>query len=413
MLDLAGVNIALGTDWVPSGSMNMLRELACADSLNQTYFDKHFTDADLWRMATSNAAFAIGADDAIGMLKTGYLADIAIYDGTTNKDFRAVHRRRRRGRRARPARRPGHVRRRRARQSTRRSAAARLRLVRRRRLRQAEDRSASTYATIAAKPTLAALRTAGEVYYPLFFCKGTTPDERAVLRSFAPARSVKGSTIYTGMPRRGRQGRRRHPGRAGQLPDDLQPDPSDGSWARRPTPTATASATRATSAPRTRRRSARARSAATSTATASRTAPTTAPRSRTPTRPTPTATASATHATRARSRIPAPRPARSPSRRSATRRPRAIPKNADGRADAGLRRRRARRATVIYIQEAHDRRAWQGIARQGGRAPRHRRDSARRSASRSQVVGVYDEIFSVDQITAATITRASTRRSRR
>ena len=29
-----GVNIALGTDWLPSGSMNLLRELACADSLN-------------------------------------------------------------------------------------------------------------------------------------------------------------------------------------------------------------------------------------------------------------------------------------------------------------------------------------------------------------------------------------------
>ena len=34
----AGVTIALGTDWLPSGSMNMLRELACADELNSKYF---------------------------------------------------------------------------------------------------------------------------------------------------------------------------------------------------------------------------------------------------------------------------------------------------------------------------------------------------------------------------------------
>jgi cytosine/adenosine deaminase-related metal-dependent hydrolase len=90
MLDLAGVTIALGTDWVPSGSMNILRELKCADSWNQKYFDKHFTDADLWRMVTINPAFAVGAAHATGMLKVGYLADIAIFDGTKAKDHRAV-----------------------------------------------------------------------------------------------------------------------------------------------------------------------------------------------------------------------------------------------------------------------------------------------------------------------------------
>ena len=35
-----GVNIALGTDWMPSGSMNLLRELKCADSFNTTYLDQ-------------------------------------------------------------------------------------------------------------------------------------------------------------------------------------------------------------------------------------------------------------------------------------------------------------------------------------------------------------------------------------
>ncbi len=90
MLDALGVQIALGTDWVPSGSMNMLRELHCADSLNASYFAKHFSDADLFRMVTLNAAFAVGAQNVIGALRPGYVADIAIFDGHVNKDYRAV-----------------------------------------------------------------------------------------------------------------------------------------------------------------------------------------------------------------------------------------------------------------------------------------------------------------------------------
>jgi len=39
-----GVNIALGTDWMPTGSMNLLRELACADSYNKTYLQGFFSD---------------------------------------------------------------------------------------------------------------------------------------------------------------------------------------------------------------------------------------------------------------------------------------------------------------------------------------------------------------------------------
>jgi cytosine/adenosine deaminase-related metal-dependent hydrolase len=89
-LDALGIQISLGTDWVPSGSMNLLRELKCADDLNQSYFGGHFDDAALWRMVTTNAAFAVGAEKAIGMLKKGYVADIAIFDGKTRKDHRAV-----------------------------------------------------------------------------------------------------------------------------------------------------------------------------------------------------------------------------------------------------------------------------------------------------------------------------------
>ncbi|MDB4933259.1 MAG: hypothetical protein JWP87_231 [Labilithrix sp.] len=197
MLDLVGVNIALGTDWVPSGSMNMLRELACADSLNTTYYDKHFSDADLWRMATSNSAFAVGAGHAIGFLKKGYLADIAIYDGSTNKDYRAVI--------------AGGV----------EDVAL---VLRGGKVMYGDDALVSSAALGggagcdslagdvcgkpkkacidvriggASPPNLAAIRTAGEVYYPLFFCRGATPTNEPSCVPSRPA-EVKGSNIYTG-----------------------------------------------------------------------------------------------------------------------------------------------------------------------------------------------------------------------
>ena len=90
MLDAQGVMVSLGTDWIVSGSMNLLRELKCADSLNASYFDKHFADSDLWKMATINAAYAVGAKYVTGQLTPGYEADIAIFDGTTDHDHRAV-----------------------------------------------------------------------------------------------------------------------------------------------------------------------------------------------------------------------------------------------------------------------------------------------------------------------------------
>lgn len=79
MLDTLGVNIALGTDWLPSGSMNMLRELACADYLDEVHFGGHFSDKQLWDMVTTNAAFAVGAEHGLGMIKPGYVADLAIF----------------------------------------------------------------------------------------------------------------------------------------------------------------------------------------------------------------------------------------------------------------------------------------------------------------------------------------------
>ena len=85
-----GVTIGLGTDWLASGSMNMLRELACVDSLNQKYFNKAFDDRAIFEMATKNAAIALKVDSQIGELAPGKLADIAIFSAVSQKDYRAV-----------------------------------------------------------------------------------------------------------------------------------------------------------------------------------------------------------------------------------------------------------------------------------------------------------------------------------
>jgi len=86
----SGVNIALGTDWIPSGSMNLLRELRCAKELNTTHYDTAFTDHDLVGMVTWNAAAAAEMNFSIGNLYAGWVADVAIFDGSIYPDASAV-----------------------------------------------------------------------------------------------------------------------------------------------------------------------------------------------------------------------------------------------------------------------------------------------------------------------------------
>lgn len=85
-----GVRIALGTDWSASGSMNVLRELACADSLNQDHFGGALADVELWMMSTHWAAASQGAADQLGLISEGHIADLAIFDGSKQSHHRAV-----------------------------------------------------------------------------------------------------------------------------------------------------------------------------------------------------------------------------------------------------------------------------------------------------------------------------------
>ncbi|WP_342378665.1 lamin tail domain-containing protein [Myxococcus stipitatus] len=74
-----GVSVALSTEWLQSGSMNMLRELKCADSLNSTYFFRAYSDQELWRMTTANAAEALNAQSRLGRIAPGMLGDLAVF----------------------------------------------------------------------------------------------------------------------------------------------------------------------------------------------------------------------------------------------------------------------------------------------------------------------------------------------
>lgn len=86
-----GVLIGLGTDWTPSGSINMFREIQCADYLNKNHFNNFFTDKQIWEMATRNNAEALLIADRLGVIKVGHIADISIFDlGDAANAYRAV-----------------------------------------------------------------------------------------------------------------------------------------------------------------------------------------------------------------------------------------------------------------------------------------------------------------------------------
>ncbi len=81
LFDRLGVLIGMGTDWSASGSMNMLRELKCADHYNGAHLDHYFDSRALWQMATINNATLFRVAELTGSLQVGKVADIAIFNG--------------------------------------------------------------------------------------------------------------------------------------------------------------------------------------------------------------------------------------------------------------------------------------------------------------------------------------------
>ena len=91
MLKNQGVLIGLGTDWVASGSMHILRELACVDYLNKNHFANTFSDYEIWQMATVNNAAALRILDVTGAIRPGLVGDIVVFDARDAANpYRAV-----------------------------------------------------------------------------------------------------------------------------------------------------------------------------------------------------------------------------------------------------------------------------------------------------------------------------------
>jgi len=72
-----GVRIALGADWSPSGSKNLLGELKVARIYSAAH-DNLFSDLELVSMVTKNAAQILQWDKALGSIETGKRADLLV-----------------------------------------------------------------------------------------------------------------------------------------------------------------------------------------------------------------------------------------------------------------------------------------------------------------------------------------------
>ncbi|ROT40421.1 metal dependent amidohydrolase [Sodiomyces alkalinus F11] len=77
----AGITVALGTDWLPSGSASMTREAVCGYLVTQESFGRTVAPRTLWEMMTVNAAKVAGFEDHVGSLEAGKLADIVVFGG--------------------------------------------------------------------------------------------------------------------------------------------------------------------------------------------------------------------------------------------------------------------------------------------------------------------------------------------
>ncbi|KAM3420970.1 hypothetical protein BST61_g4200 [Cercospora zeina] len=77
----AGITVALGTDWLPTGSATMSREAHCAVAAMASIYNIQLEAESLWQMMTIDAAKVSGFEQHMGSLEVGKLADMAIWGG--------------------------------------------------------------------------------------------------------------------------------------------------------------------------------------------------------------------------------------------------------------------------------------------------------------------------------------------
>ncbi|KXS94336.1 hypothetical protein AC578_4409 [Pseudocercospora eumusae] len=81
-----GINVALGTDWLPTGSATMSREAHCGAAAMKLQHNTTIEAKLLWQMMTINAARATGFENQIGSLEVDKLADLAVWSGGDDDD---------------------------------------------------------------------------------------------------------------------------------------------------------------------------------------------------------------------------------------------------------------------------------------------------------------------------------------
>jgi hypothetical protein len=86
----AGVTLALGTDWLPSGSISMPREAQCALDYSRDHLGGLIGPKDLWRMMTVDAARVVSAEAALGAIRPGLAADLILVQPRYRDPFEAV-----------------------------------------------------------------------------------------------------------------------------------------------------------------------------------------------------------------------------------------------------------------------------------------------------------------------------------
>lgn len=74
----AGVHVALGPDWVHSGSQNLLDEMNYIYTQSGRY-SWTLSAAQILSMATYEGAFAAGFDQRVGRVERGYVADLSVF----------------------------------------------------------------------------------------------------------------------------------------------------------------------------------------------------------------------------------------------------------------------------------------------------------------------------------------------
>lgn len=72
------IDIALGTDWLASGSMNLSREVSCAIKYNKNILNNKLGDKQMWEMVTINPAKLLGIQNKLGQIKVGAYADLLL-----------------------------------------------------------------------------------------------------------------------------------------------------------------------------------------------------------------------------------------------------------------------------------------------------------------------------------------------